>query len=136
MLKSEGKREQIVALLKASKDESGRIDIGKFRRDHPNEYALLNHYFGSVAAAVDHVAGVKIARTQRTATLRDILASQYLDILREDNTYDDIAKNYGVTRAAVCQLAKSLRASVDEAGARPVTLDKSGAMAEAADTKE
>lgn len=118
--KNENTKERILALLKTSKDTDGRIDIGEFRRKNPSEYALLNHYFGSVTAAVDMVQGVKVARTQRRVTLRDSLAYERLVQLREDNTLDDIAKERGVTRMAINQLFHALEASVKEAEAESI----------------
>jgi hypothetical protein len=106
-------KERIVLLLIKSMDENKCIDIGKFRKEHSSEYALLNHYFGSVDEAVNVVGGVKITTTQTKVKLRDRLAYDMITFLRKDNSLEQIAKKYHVTRSGINQLYHHLSVIVN-----------------------
>lgn len=105
---------RIIEVLRQSIDEKNCIDIGMFRKTHPNEYSLLNHYFGSVDKAIETVSAIKTSKTNQRVKLRDKLAYDRLIDLRRDNTLEMIAKQYDVSRPGVNQLLQTLKNTVEK----------------------
>jgi truncated hemoglobin YjbI len=111
------KREQLRELMKKYVDENNTFDATTFRRENPNEYALLSHYFGGINNAVERFGWIKVVKNKSekgdAPILRDQLALNMLKLLRQKRTLDQIGSDFGVTRAAISQLYKSLEKSVD-----------------------
>ena len=118
------KRQQLTELMSPYVNEIGIIDITKFRAEHPTDYALLPHYFGTVKNAIEYCGWVKVNKTigkhGEKITLRDQLAFHALRQLRKQYTLDQIGDMFGgSSRAAVGQLYKALECelnNVDELG--------------------
>lgn len=112
------KKQTLYELMKKYVDQNNCIDISTFRRENPNEYSLLPHYFGGINQAIEYFGWVKISKVKskngEKLTLRNKLAYDMLKKLREDNTLESIANKYGVTRPAINQLYKALEANSGE----------------------
>jgi predicted XRE-type DNA-binding protein len=112
------RKQQLVNLMSNYVDENNCIDISRFRTENPDEYALLPHYFGTVNNAVESNGWVKIIKTTgkegQRVTLRNQLAYDMLLELRKNETLEQIAQKYGVTRPAVNQLFKALKSTINQ----------------------
>lgn len=112
---SENKKKKIVTLMEQYVKDNV-IDMSRFRQDNPKEYSLLSHYWGSINEAVEANNWIKINKQQgkkgKGLTLRNKLALQAINLkLDNGSTYEKIAKETGVTKAAVSQLHKALQAN-------------------------
>lgn len=112
------RKERLTNLMKKYVSKGNIIDISAFRKDNPNEYALLSHYFGSVNNAIEDNGWVKVqTRTKgKKVTLKNQLAFMALEKMRKDEkkTLEEIADMTGVSRAAVNQMHNALRKMIDE----------------------
>lgn len=89
------------------------FDISAFRQQHNKEYMLIPHYFGSVNKAMEELNMVKltngIIKEGKPLTLRDSLAyDRILELRNQGYTYEDISKQYGVSKVLVSKLHKVL----------------------------
>ena len=102
------RKEQIVQLVRSCINADGIIDMGEFRRNHKKEYSLINHYFGSVSNLLNLARATKTVQVnngKNNITLRNRLALDMIENLRDSGySFEDIAKNYNVTRTAVNNL--------------------------------
>lgn len=108
--KREQKRSEIIAVMKTYADENGNIDLTKLRTEVPKVYARISYYFGSIDQALIEAQGGNSGAPVNRMTLRNQLAHDHLKYLKEDLklTFEEIGNRYGVTRAHVSQLSKSL----------------------------
>lgn len=111
------KKLELLNIMSQYVDEGNCINISKFHNEHPKEYALLPHYFGSVTGAIAEGGWIKVSRPQHKGgkgmILRDALAYEMLKLMRnggkiEKQTLEEIACKYDVTRPAINQLFKAL----------------------------
>lgn len=105
------RKAQILKTLKASMDKDNVIDMGVYRKHYQEEYSLINHYFGSVDAALDLIGGIKKIRIEKDngLSLRNRLALDMIDTLRDSGfSFDDIAEKYQVSKTAVNNLYHQL----------------------------
>ena len=109
--KHEQKRNELIRLLKTCIDKDNHIDIGQFRSVYRKEYGLLSHYFGNISNAIQAAGGIKEVNVKNNGhkTLRNKLAYDMIQEYRKQhNTFDAIAKKYGVSREAVSKLNQKL----------------------------
>ncbi len=111
------KKTELLNIMKEYVDDGNCINISKFHTEHPKEYALLPHYFGSVNNAIAEGGWIKVTKPQHKGgkgmILRDALAYEMLKLMRnggkiEKQTLEEIAGKYDVTRPAINQLFKAL----------------------------
>ena len=108
-------KDRITQLLKDSMDEKNRLDISKFRKEYPSEYALLNNYFGSTKKALEAVGAIRINAYSKHGTLRDKLALDMLELYKKANwSFEAIGKEYGVTRSMTNALYKQLSLQIEK----------------------
>lgn len=116
----EEKKMEIIEFMKQYKDENGNVDLSRLRKEEPKVYAKIPYYFGSIDQAVielltDSSEEIKLSAKGATInrkTMRNQLAFDMLNILREKYTLEEIGKMYGVSRAHVNQLYQSLAKSL------------------------
>lgn len=112
------KKEQLQELMKQYVDSNNCIDISEFRKNHPNEYALLPHYFGGINEAIEQNGWINISKTNNkkgeTVTLRNQLAYHMLKNLRKEKTLQQIADEFHCSRPAINQLYHALDAQINK----------------------
>lgn len=115
------KKQEIYEAMKKYIDENRCINIKAFRDENPQLYAIIPHYFGSVNNALTELNLIKITVTKhktadKAVSLRDMLAFDMLEYLRksEKSSLEEVAKKYGVSRPAINQLHKALKAAIDK----------------------
>ena len=107
------KKENLKSLMK-SFVSNNIFDVNSFREKYPTEYAMLPYYFGSINSAIEQNGWIKTSKIKtKSVTLRNQLAYKALLELRKDNTFEEIAKQYGVSKAAVSQLFSALKNEID-----------------------
>jgi len=109
--KKEQRKNELINLLKKFMDKNNHVDIGKFRNEYRAEYGLLSYYFGNVGNAIQIAGGQKdiCSKNNGHKTLRNKLAYDMIQTYRkQNNTFEMIAKKYGVSREAVSKLNQRL----------------------------
>ena len=104
--------------------QDGILDIKTFRTDSPYLAQRIVYYFGTLSNFTQELGvttnlkkGRKILKESKKpqkATLTSKIALEYLQILRDSMTLDEIAKKYSVTMQYVQQLYNSLYTKVNE----------------------
>ena len=111
------KREELIKVMSKYVDSDNCFDVTKFRLENSSEYSLIPHYFGGINKAIDELGWVKVIKRNgkngETATFKDLLAFKMLEELRKNNTLDEIAEQFGVTKSLVRQLHLSLKKNVE-----------------------
>ena len=97
-----------------------KAQLAEFRVQHPKEYSLIPHYFGSIREALRVNGWVKINRVCRDGilmpTLKDQLAFYALNELHKEHTFDSIGHKFGgTTRMCVRQLYTVLKKNIESA---------------------
>lgn len=107
------KKDEIIEVVNKY-TENNVLDITRFRKENPKLYAALPYYFGGINGLVEQLGVVKIQKSQQKnkVTLRNRLAYDMLVELRKSNTLEQIASNYGVSRALINQLYQALDLSI------------------------
>lgn len=107
------KKQQIIDTVKNYTDNN-ILDITKFRQENPKLYASLPYYFGGINGLLDELGLVRVQKSKQKnkVTLRNRLAYDMISELRKNNTYEQIAERYGVSRASVSQLFQALDLSI------------------------
>lgn len=107
------KKQEIINLVQKYTDNN-IFDIKEFRKQHPKVYSSIPYYFGGINALLEELGVVKVQKSQQSnnVTLRNRLAYDMLVELRKDNTFENIANKYGVSRASVSQLFQALELSI------------------------
>lgn len=107
------KKQQIIDTIKQY-TENQIFDIATFRKENPKLYASLPYYFGGVNSLLEELGLVKVQKSQQKnkVTLRNRLAYDMLVELRKDNTLEQIANKYDVSRASINQLYQALELSI------------------------
>jgi len=122
------RKEELQTLMQGFVNDKKCIDIAAFHKKYKKEYSLLPHYFGSVNEAIEQMGWIKISKAQHVkgkgATLKNQLAYDYLQYLRKNNTLEDIANKYGVTRAAIGQLHKALKSTIESSNGEFIENEK------------
>ena len=113
------KKTELTNLLKKYVVDN-EINISEFRVQHPKEYSLIPHYFGSIREALRVNGWIKINRVRRDGTLmptlKDQLAFYALNELHKEHTFDSIGHKFGgTTRMCVRQLYTVLKKNIESA---------------------
>jgi hypothetical protein len=113
------KKTELTNLLKKYVVDN-EINLSEFRVQHPKEYSLIPHYFGSIREALRVNGWVKINRVCRDGilmpTLKDQLAFYALNELHKEHTFDSIGHKFGgTTRMCVRQLYTVLKKNIESA---------------------
>ncbi len=111
------KKTELTNLLKKYVVDN-EINLSEFRVQHPKEYSLIPHYFGSIREALRVNGWVKINRVRRDGTLmptlKDQLAFYALNELHKEHTFDSIGQKFGgTTRMCVRQLYTVLKKNIE-----------------------
>lgn len=114
-----GKKTELTNLLKKYVVDN-EINLSEFRVQHPKEYSLIPHYFGSIREALRVNGWIKINRVRRDGTLmptlKDQLAFYALNELHKEHTFDSIGHKFGgTTRMRVRQLYTVLKKNIESA---------------------
>ena len=113
------KKTELTNLLKKYVVDN-EINLSEFRVQHPKEYSLIPHYFGSIREALRVNGWIKINRVRRDGTLmptlKDQLAFYALNELHKEHTFDSIGHKFGgTTRMCVRQLYTVLKKNIESA---------------------
>ena len=85
------------------------LDISEFRKENPKMYATIPYYFGTIDTMLNELGLVKTQKQAKNKmTLRNRLAYDYLQLLREQYTMEEIANKYNVSRALINQQIQAL----------------------------
>ena len=110
-------RECTLKRMKECMDEDGVLDITAFRNMYKTEYNSLSRCFGSVDNAVKAAGAIKVTSQKKTASLCQKLAYNMIKESTKTKNIAELAREYGVTRAALNQLYKHLEKMVMRAQA-------------------
>ena len=113
------KKTELTNLLKKYVVDN-EINLSEFRVQHPKEYSLIPHYFGSIREALRVNGWIKINRVRRDGTLmptlKDQLAFYALNELHKEHSFDSIGHKFGgTTRMCVRQLYTVLKKNIESA---------------------
>lgn len=132
------KRKEIVELAKKYLDNSGTIDMVRFRKEQLSAYSRLSYYFNGVNGLMSEVSGQidkqdigeniiknkkedEVNEIKRATgrgcpisgqSVRNELAYDMLTLMRKNLTFQEIGDIYGVSRAHMHQLVHILERNI------------------------
>jgi hypothetical protein len=107
----EDKKQEIKSIV-MNYATNGIFDITKFREENSKIYATIPYYFGSIDKMLTEFDLIKVQKTKNKVTIRNRLAYDHLKELRKKYTLEQIAKQYGVSRALINQQYQALELTI------------------------